>query len=79
MTDIVIAEDLWACSMLPEGIVENWLVADGDAVDERQPLVAVRIEDAVHEINAPASGQLRIKARVNAVIEPGSVLGSVLA
>lgn len=79
MTDIIINEHFWACSMLPEGIVESWLVADGDAVDERQPLVAVRIEDAVHEINAPASGRVRIAAPVNAVIEPGSVLGSVRA
>lgn len=79
MTDIVTNEDLWACSILPEGIVENWLVADGDLVVERQPLVAVRIEDAVHEINAPASGRVRIAAPVNAVIEPGSVLGSVRA
>lgn len=79
MTNIVVNEDLWACSMAPVGIVENWFVADGDAVVERQALVTVRIEDAVHEIGAPASGRVRIAASANAVVEPGSVLGAVLA
>lgn len=31
--DIKVAEDLWASSMLPEGIVERWLVDDGAVVN----------------------------------------------
>lgn len=79
MTDIILPEGLWACSMLPEGIVERWLVADGETVALDQPLACVRIEDALHEICAPAAGKVAVSARANAVVEPGSVLGAVLA
>lgn len=79
MTDIILHEGLWACSMLPEGIVERWLVSDGETVSRDQPLAAVRIEDALHEVCAPASGRLAVRMPINAIVEPGSVLGAVLA
>ena len=79
MTDIVTHESLWACSILPEGMVEDWLVSDGEDVSENQPLVLVRLEDATHEITAPAAGRVSIATPVNGVVEPGSVLGQVLA
>ena len=75
--DIKVAEALWASSMLPEGIVERWLVSDGAIVRSGDPLVEIRIEDALHEITAPIQGRLTIRAVVNGVIEPGSVLGQV--
>lgn len=75
--DIKVAESLWAFSMLPEGIVERWLVSDGAIVRSGDPLVEVRIEDALHEITAPIQGLLTIRAVVNDVVEPGSILGQV--
>ncbi len=75
--DIKVAEALWASSVLPEGIVELWLVSDGAIVRSGDPLVKVRIEDALHEITAPIHGRLTIRAIINDVIEPGSVLGQV--
>jgi pyruvate/2-oxoglutarate dehydrogenase complex dihydrolipoamide acyltransferase (E2) component len=73
--DIKIDDRLWASSMLPEGVVERWRVEDGALVAIGAVLAEVRIEDAVHEIIAPAGGQLTILATVNSVIEPGSLLG----
>ena len=35
MTKVRVADDLWATSMLPEGVLERWLVADGAAVEVR--------------------------------------------
>ena len=32
MADVRVAEDLWSTGMLPEGILERWLVADGSRV-----------------------------------------------
>ncbi len=32
MKDIKVDEALWASSMLPEGIVERWFIADGAVV-----------------------------------------------
>jgi hypothetical protein len=27
---VTVAAELWATSILPEGIIENWLIADGE-------------------------------------------------
>lgn len=77
MTGIVVAPDLWACSIFPEGILERWLKRDGEAVRAGEAVAAVRVESALHELVAPASGQLAIGSRVNEVVEPGSVIGHV--
>jgi pyruvate/2-oxoglutarate dehydrogenase complex dihydrolipoamide acyltransferase (E2) component len=74
MQDIKVEEALWASSMLPEGIVERWLIADGAIVAAGDPMAEIRIEDALHEITAPASGLLTIIAAANTVVEPGSLL-----
>ena len=74
MKDIKVDEALWASSMLPEGIVERWFIADGADVAAGDLMVEVRIEDALHEITSPASGRLTIIAAANTVVEPGSLL-----
>lgn len=78
MADIKVDERLWASSILPEGIVERWFVADGAIVGAGDLVAEVQIEDALHEINAPVSGQVTIAARANSVIEPGALLASVV-
>lgn len=79
MVDITVSEDLWASSMVQEGMIERWLVADGVRVVCGQPLLLISIEDALHEVMAPASGTLAIDAAANQVIEPGSVVGQLTA
>jgi len=74
---ISVAPELWATSMLPEGILERWIVTDGYPVEAGDPVAIVRIESALHDIVAPAGGHLRIHSRANAVIEPGSVIGHI--
>jgi pyruvate/2-oxoglutarate dehydrogenase complex dihydrolipoamide acyltransferase (E2) component len=74
MQDIKVDEALWASSMLPEGIVERWFIADGADVAAGDLMAEVRIEDALHEITSPASGRLTIIAAANTVVEPGSLL-----
>ncbi len=77
MTDIKGSEDLWASSMLPEGIVERWFVPDGAFVKTGDRIAEIRIEDARHEIIAPATGRLTIVLAINGIIEPGSVFGKI--
>jgi pyruvate/2-oxoglutarate dehydrogenase complex dihydrolipoamide acyltransferase (E2) component len=74
MQDIKVDEALWASSMLPEGIVERWFIADGADVAAGDLMAEVRIEDALHEITSPASGRLTIIVAANTVVEPGSLL-----
>jgi pyruvate/2-oxoglutarate dehydrogenase complex dihydrolipoamide acyltransferase (E2) component len=77
MTDISISSDFWAGRVLPEGILERWRVADGSIVGVGDVIAEVRIEDALHELTAPAQGRLVKLSRVNQVIEPGSVIGRI--
>jgi pyruvate/2-oxoglutarate dehydrogenase complex dihydrolipoamide acyltransferase (E2) component len=74
MQDIKVDEALWASNMLPEGVVERWFIADGAIVAAGDPMAQIRIEDALHDITAPASGRLTIVAAANTVVEPGSLL-----
>ncbi len=75
--DIRIAEDFWAGRMLPEGVVERWIAANGAEVEAGKPVAEVRIEDSLHEIIAPASGRLVTFVSNNDIIEPGSVIGQI--
>ena len=74
---IKVDEALWASSMLPEGILERWFIASGDTIKAGERIAEVRVEDALHEIVAPASGRATIVATPNAVIEPGSILATL--
>jgi pyruvate dehydrogenase E2 component (dihydrolipoamide acetyltransferase) len=58
-----------------EGEVVQWLVAEGDAVREDQPMVEVMTDKATVEIPAPASGKVKkIHAAPGQVIPVGAVL-----
>jgi hypothetical protein len=77
MRYIKVDEALWASSMLPEGILERWFIDSGDAIEAGERIAEIRIEDALHEIVAPATGRATIVATANAVIEPGSILATL--
>ena len=75
--DINVDQMLWASGMMPEGMVERWFVSDGTTVALGDRLAEVRIEDALHEIIAPANGRLSIIVATNGMVEPGSLLASL--
>ena len=76
-TKISVSPELWATSILPEGILERWMLLDGRSVEIGDPVAVVRIESALHDIIAPAKGRLYIHCNANAVVEPGSVIGYI--
>lgn len=77
-TQIAVDPALWANSMLPQGCIEEWLVAGGSPVEAGEPVASLRIESMLHDLMAPAGGRLYIDYRVNSVVEPGTVIGHVL-
>ena len=77
MRNIKVDEALWVSSMLPQGVVKRWFIANGATISAGERIAEIRIEDALHEIVAPASGRATIVAPVNAVIEPGSILATL--
>ena len=74
---ISVAPELWATNILPEGILEKWNFGEGRSVEAGDPVAVVRIESALHDILAPAAGQLHIYSKTNAVVEPGGVIGYI--
>lgn len=55
--DIVVAGDFWhEVEPGTEALVDGWLVTEGDAVDQGQPLANVVLVKANHEVVAPAAG-----------------------
>lgn len=60
-----------------EGEVVEWMVADGDDVEEGQPLFALEADKSTNEVEAPATGTLRITSSVGTTYEVGTVLGYI--
>jgi pyruvate/2-oxoglutarate dehydrogenase complex dihydrolipoamide acyltransferase (E2) component len=60
-----------------EGVLTEWLVADGGQAVEGQPLYALESEKSVQEVESPASGTLRIVARLGETYEVGTVLAVI--
>jgi pyruvate/2-oxoglutarate dehydrogenase complex dihydrolipoamide acyltransferase (E2) component len=67
----------WRNNVLPEGILERWLVVDGETAREGHAVAQIRIEGALHDIVAPATGRLTIAAQKLSVIEPGFLLATL--
>jgi pyruvate/2-oxoglutarate dehydrogenase complex dihydrolipoamide acyltransferase (E2) component len=62
---------------MEEGAVAEWLVPDGATVTQGQPLYNLESEKSVVEIEAPASGVLKITAPTKEVFKVGTVLGEI--
>lgn len=60
-----------------EGVLQGWLVADGAAVTEGQPLYELESEKSTQEVESPATGTLRIKAEVGETYEVGALLAVI--
>lgn len=60
-----------------EGQVAEWIVHDGQPVIEGQPLFVLEAEKSTNEVEAPASGTLRILLPAGAVYAVGAVLGVI--
>lgn len=60
-----------------EAQIAEWLAADGDQVAEGQPLYLLEADKSTNEVEAPASGILRIKAEAGQTYEVGTLLGYI--
>jgi pyruvate/2-oxoglutarate dehydrogenase complex dihydrolipoamide acyltransferase (E2) component len=60
-----------------EGKISEWLVGDGASVTAGQPLYSLESDKAVEEVEAPASGVLRIKTEPGVTVPVGTVIGEI--
>ena len=66
---------------MQEGTILSWLVAEGERVAERQPILEIETDKAVGEVEAPATGLLsaiREGAGEGAVVPVGEVIAFIL-
>ena len=75
MTDITVPEDLWDTD--EEGVIFAWVYADGALVQQGKLIAEVAVEKAQLELNAPASGRLRILVPAETVVRKGTVIGKI--
>jgi pyruvate/2-oxoglutarate dehydrogenase complex dihydrolipoamide acyltransferase (E2) component len=61
-----------------EGELAEWLVADGGAVTEGQPLFSLESDKSTQEIEAQSSGTLQIFQQAGESYEVGTVLGRIV-
>lgn len=60
-----------------EGQVAEWLVQDGQPVEAGQPLFLLEAEKSANEVEAPASGTLRILKPAGETYTVGTVIGMI--
>jgi pyruvate/2-oxoglutarate dehydrogenase complex dihydrolipoamide acyltransferase (E2) component len=75
MTDITVPEDLWDTD--DEGVIFAWVYADGALVEQGKLIAELTVEKAQLELNAPASGRLRILVPAETVVRKGTVIGRI--
>lgn len=61
-----------------EATLAEWLVADGETVEKGQPLYALELDKSTQEIEAPASGTLKIQAETGEVYEIGALIAEIV-
>lgn len=62
---------------MTEAQIAEWLVEDGAEVKEGDPLYSLEADKSTNEVEAPATGTLRIIAEVGETYEVGTVLGRI--
>jgi pyruvate/2-oxoglutarate dehydrogenase complex dihydrolipoamide acyltransferase (E2) component len=62
---------------MDEAKLDGWLVENGASVAEGDPLFTLESDKSVQEIEAPASGVLRIIAEPGETYPVGTVLGEI--
>ena len=60
-----------------EGTLTEWLVADGGAVTEGQPLFALESDKSTNEVESPASGKIKLIGEIGETYEVGAVIAEI--
>jgi pyruvate/2-oxoglutarate dehydrogenase complex dihydrolipoamide acyltransferase (E2) component len=63
---------------MTEGVLAEWLVADGTHVNEGDPIYVLETGKATQDIQSPASGKLIQKAQPGETYLVGTDIGEIL-
>jgi pyruvate/2-oxoglutarate dehydrogenase complex dihydrolipoamide acyltransferase (E2) component len=62
---------------MTEGTIVEWLVADGDAVSEGQAIFVIETDKVENEVEATASGTVRITGEEGETYPVGEAIGEI--
>lgn len=62
---------------MTEGVLAEWLVEDGATIKEGEPLYGIESDKSTNEVEAPASGVVRIIGVPGETYEVGAVIGTI--
>jgi pyruvate/2-oxoglutarate dehydrogenase complex dihydrolipoamide acyltransferase (E2) component len=62
---------------MTEAQISEWMFADGEQVSEGEALFLLEADKSANEVEAPASGTLRIVAEEGVTYPVGTVLGYI--
>lgn len=65
--------------LMTEGVVAKWLAADGQSVEQDQPIVNIITKKITYQVVAPSSGILHHAAQVNDRVMIGDPLAFITA
>jgi pyruvate/2-oxoglutarate dehydrogenase complex dihydrolipoamide acyltransferase (E2) component len=63
---------------MTEGVLAEWLVADGAQVNEGDPIYVIETGKAVQDVVAPVSGRLMQKAQAGETYPVGTDIGEIV-
>ncbi len=72
---VIVPEDLWEEDI--EAVVTLWIAADGGGVNGGDLIAEIMVQKVQHEINAPASGVLKILLKVDEIAKKGDEIGRI--
>lgn len=62
---------------MEEGTLTEWLAADGEQVNEGQPLFLLESDKSTTEVEAPAGGRLSVLKPAGETYEVGTLLATI--
>ena len=62
---------------MTEGMLVEWVVADGDRVVEGQVIYLLESDKSTQEVEAPAAGTISIAAAAGETYQVGDLLGTI--
>jgi pyruvate/2-oxoglutarate dehydrogenase complex dihydrolipoamide acyltransferase (E2) component len=62
---------------MTEGVLAEWLVADGATVTEGQPIFSLESDKSTNEVESPAAGVIKITGVPGETYQVGAVIGTI--
>jgi pyruvate/2-oxoglutarate dehydrogenase complex dihydrolipoamide acyltransferase (E2) component len=62
---------------MTEGVLAEWLVADGATVTEGQPIFSLESDKSTNEVESPAAGVIKITGVAGETYEVGAIIGTI--